>query len=77
MRRPAVPPSWSTARVLAALLALRRVGEGFEITATRRAGYDRPWARAIASESTPPEPSRRPAQPRDATPRADDLEPGD
>jgi competence protein ComEC len=58
-------------------MALRRVGEGFEITATRPAGYDRPWARAIASESTPPEPSRRPAQPRDATPRADDLEPGD
>ena len=60
-------------------IALRRLGERFEITATRSAGYDRPWAPAVAHGSDVPEP-RRPApdaQPRDATPRQEDLEPGD
>jgi competence protein ComEC len=59
---------------------LRRVGDSFEVTPTRPAGYDRPWARAIvpggdASEAG----SSRPAAPqaRDATPRAEDLEAGD
>jgi competence protein ComEC len=58
--------------------ALRRTGEGFEITAARPAGYERPWARATAAGSDAPQTSR-PASPppRDATPRADDLEPGD
>src|SRR5262249_11900117 len=28
-------------------MALRRLGEGFEITAVRRGGYDRPWAPAV------------------------------
>ena len=61
-------------------IALRRVGEGFEVTPTRRAGYDRPWARAIVPGGDTSEPgSLRPAgpQPRDATPRAEDLEAGD
>jgi competence protein ComEC len=60
--------------------ALRRMGEGFEITAARPAGYERPWARAIASRSDGPQASRAPssqAPPRDATPRGDDLEAGD
>jgi competence protein ComEC len=59
-------------------VALRRTGEGFEITAARPVGYERPWARATAPESDAPQTSR-PASPppRDATPRADDLEPGD
>ena len=62
-------------------IALRRNGEGFEITAARPAGQDRPWARATAApEEAAPTASRpntsRPA-PRDATPRAEDLEAGD
>jgi len=67
-------------------IALRRVGERFEITPTRPDGYDRPWARAVAQGGqggqgdNASEPSRstsaRP-QPRDATPREEDLEAGD
>ncbi len=59
-------------------LALRRVGEGFETIAARPDGYDRPWARAAPvvddaeSRSTPQRPLAR-----DATPREEDLEPGD
>ena len=57
-------------------IALRWNGEGFEITAARPPGLDRPWARgpvvpdetAVAATS---------AAPRDATPRAEDLEAGD
>jgi competence protein ComEC len=56
-------------------IALRRAGERFEIVAARPAGYDRPWARANAQGSDGPGPSRAPsAQPRDATPRGEDLE---
>jgi len=59
-------------------IALRRVGEGFEITPARPPGYDRPWARAAAQGSDAPEPPRATnPQPRDATPRDEDLEPGD
>jgi hypothetical protein len=58
-------------------MALRRLGERFEITATRSLGYDRPWRRAIAPESDAPAPRAMPSQPRDATPREDDLEAGD
>jgi competence protein ComEC len=61
-------------------IALRRVGERFEITPTRPDGYDRPWARAVASSGEAPEArqstSARPP-PRDATPRDEDLEAGD
>jgi competence protein ComEC len=59
-------------------VALYRVGSSFEITPTRPPGYDRPWARALAQGSGG-EGTRRPSspQPRDATPREDDLEAGD
>jgi competence protein ComEC len=64
----------------AGAIALRRVGQGFEVTAARPADHDRPWARAVAQPGDTPEAARttpaRP-QPRDATPRAEDLEPGD
>jgi competence protein ComEC len=59
-------------------MTLRRVGNGWEVTAARPPGYDRPWARARpSSEEAPPSgvPQRR--EPRDATPRAEDLQPGD
>jgi competence protein ComEC len=59
-------------------MALRRMGEGFEIRAARPAGYERPWTRAVAPGSDAPQASRPTSSaPRDATPRGDDLEPGD
>jgi len=63
----------------AGALSLARQGDGWAITAARPAGQDRPWARSrplpaeLASTSSRP---TRP-QPRDATPRIEDLEPGD
>jgi len=59
-------------------VALRRIGDNWDIAAARPPGQDRPWARAKAqpSEAMPSTPVRRP-QPRDATPRPEDLEPGD
>jgi competence protein ComEC len=59
-------------------LALHRMGERFEITAARPVGYDRPWARAMPQPGGTAgrlRPDR--ARPRDATPNAQDLEPGD
>jgi len=59
-------------------MALRRLGERFEITTTRPLGFDRPWRRAVAPENDAPAPPRgMPPQPRDATPREEDLEAGD
>jgi competence protein ComEC len=63
-------------------MALRRVGGGFELMASRPDGYDRPWARAAPRPATRSEDiSRAPSAvqpvPRDATPRPEDLEPGD
>ena len=61
-------------------VSLRRLGEGFEITRARAAGYDRPWAPATRQpDDLSQAGSLRPAgsQQRDATPRAEDLEPGD
>jgi competence protein ComEC len=59
-------------------MALRRLGDRFELTATRPLGYDRPWRRAVAPGSDAAAPPRAtPPQPRDATPREDDLEAGD
>jgi competence protein ComEC len=58
-------------------VALRRVGEGFELTASRPPGYDRPWAPARADATEPSRPGVARTQPRDATPNIDDLEPGD
>ncbi|MCC6777034.1 MAG: ComEC/Rec2 family competence protein [Hyphomicrobiales bacterium] len=58
-------------------MTLRRTGASFEISTTRSAGYDRPWAprRAVSAESSTL--GRSAPQPRDATPRHEDLEPGD
>ncbi len=57
-------------------IGLRWVGERFELSAARPPGYERPWARPprVADESGAVAP--RPAA-RDATPRTDELEPGD
>jgi competence protein ComEC len=57
-------------------MSLRWTGERFEQQAARPAGYDRPWARPprVAAETSSS--AARPAS-RDATPREDDLEPGD
>jgi len=60
-------------------MALRRTGEGFEITAARPAGYERPWTRTVSAAGSEAPPASRPTSsaPRDATPRGDDLEAGD
>src|SRR5262249_1938877 len=60
-------------------MALRRLGERFEITVTRPLGYDRPWRRAVAPEGAAPAPPPRgrPPRRRAPTPRQDDLEAGD
>ncbi len=58
-------------------MALKRNGEGWEITAARPAGEDRPWVRAIGTAQETATPAARQAQPRDATPRTEDLEAGD
>jgi competence protein ComEC len=57
-------------------IALRRNGEGFDLTAARPAGHDRPWARGPTLLVETARPAARSA-PRDATPRAEDLEAGD
>jgi competence protein ComEC len=58
-------------------VALRRLGEGFETGTARPPGHDRPWARMPhAVSGAPTGPALRPPAP-DATPRADDLRPGD
>jgi len=57
-------------------VGLRWTGDGFERTAARPQGYERPWAppaRASADTNAP----AAPQVPRDATPRMDDLEAGD
>jgi competence protein ComEC len=59
-------------------VALRRAGEGWTMEAARPHGQDRPWARAVpgATDLVPtPGPRTRPS--RDATPRLEDLDPGD
>jgi competence protein ComEC len=57
-------------------IALKREGDGFALTAARPSGQDRPWARAAPTPAETAQPVARP-QPRDATPRAEDLEAGD
>ena len=58
-------------------VALRRTGAGFAMTAVRPQAYDRPWAQARRSTSdTGATPAARTPTP-DATPRPQDLEPGD
>jgi competence protein ComEC len=56
-------------------IALRRVGGRFAIEATRPSGHDRPWARNAAQIESPSRPDA--AQAPDATPKTEDLEPGD
>src|SRR5690606_8494065 len=58
-------------------VALRRVGEGFEVTPSRPPGYDRPWAPARANHTEQSTPGTTRRQPHDATPNVHDLEPGD
>jgi competence protein ComEC len=57
-------------------IALRRNGDGFEMSAARPPGQDRPWARATGVADQTAATVVRPTA-RDATPRADDLEAGD
>ncbi len=59
-------------------MTLRRLGERFEITPARPAGYERPWARMLTPAGPAPHAGPQPSpQPHDATPRTDDLEAGD
>jgi len=64
-------------------VALRRVGNSWEITPARPDGYDRPWARtrappAASSASEPSAASHKPkSNPRDAAPKSSDLGPDD
>jgi competence protein ComEC len=65
-------------------LALRRDGEGFVMDAAREANFDRPWApqlpranAAVAAEPPANAPVSSRPPPRDATPRAEDLEADD
>jgi competence protein ComEC len=80
-------PSWCGALVIDrevsrsnGAITLVRAGDRFVSTATRPAGFDRPWARTVSAPESAsaarPNPSARPALP-DATPRTEDLEPGD
>jgi competence protein ComEC len=61
-------------------VALRRDGNGFSLTAARPQGHDRPWARAPNATNTAQPAAgsvaRRPPA-VDATPRLQDLQPGD
>jgi competence protein ComEC len=73
-------------RARSGALALRHIGNAWEITPARPEGYDRPWApkppaeapapASTDAQSSPSKPAT-PAVKRDATPHADDLEPGD
>jgi competence protein ComEC len=57
-------------------IGLRWVGDRFELSAARPAGYERPWARPPRAVAETVTVTPRPAM-RDATPREDDLEAGD
>jgi competence protein ComEC len=58
-------------------IALTRNGDRWDWTAARPAGHDRPWARAPAAPVETPTPSYARPQSRDATPRPEDIQPGD
>ena len=65
-------------------LGLRRDGGGFVIDAAREANFDRPWApllahgnAAVLAGPSPNAPASSRPPPRDATPRAEDLEADD
>jgi competence protein ComEC len=84
-----IPPSGCAAMVIdralrarTGALALRFVGNAWEVTPARPAGYDRPWARAppppdAATASPSPSSAAGKSPARDATPRAEDREVGD
>ena len=57
-------------------IALRWTGDRFELSAARPPGYERPWARGPREPESATQAPTRPAAP-DATPRVNDLEPGD
>jgi hypothetical protein len=65
-------PVWRTHGTI----ALNWTGGRFEESAVRPPGYDRPWARAMHNPATMKSSPARPLL-RNATPRAQDLEPGD
>ena len=56
-------------------IALKQDGKGFAMTAARPVGQDRPWARAGAMPEESAAAAR--SQPRDTTPRSEDLEASD
>jgi competence protein ComEC len=58
-------------------VALRSSGDGFAVSAVRPQGYDRPWAQARPAASDTSATSAPRVQGPDATPRTEDLEPGD
>jgi competence protein ComEC len=69
-------------RMRSGAMALRRVGNGWEITPARPDGYDRPWAKPRAAAGAPsptPAQTATSAKPglRDATPKPADLAPDD
>ncbi|HEV3185499.1 MAG TPA: ComEC/Rec2 family competence protein [Xanthobacteraceae bacterium] len=82
------PPDCPTAtvdravRMRSGALALRRVGDGWQIAPARPDGYERPWAKARMPAGAPPAtaehaaPSPKPNA-RDATPKPTDLAPDD
>ena len=62
----------------AVALSLYREGKGFALWPTRPPGYDRPWSPAyVASTPVPSRTLRAPDRTPDATPRPEDLQPGD
>jgi competence protein ComEC len=83
----AVPPPDCAATVIGralwrdrGALALRRTAAGFAIDSARSKNFDRPWApqhvrAAVATDASGQGAPR--AQPRDATPRTEDLEAGE
>ena len=79
------PPSACAATVIdrsllraSGALALRRIGESWDIAPTRPPGYDRPWARAATEHAAVARDAGATAtSPRDATPASEDLDPGD
>lgn len=58
-------------------MVLSPTGEGWAIAMARPRGQDRPWARASQRPGPAPQAGTARPQPRDATPRAEDLEAGD
>jgi competence protein ComEC len=57
-------------------VALRWTGDHFEQSAARPPGYERPWARGPGNATVTAQAPTRPAA-RDATPRLEEMEPGD